>query len=157
MHLSCATLQRPLPFFVGRVHRESPKATSAASHAAAQLRINRRNNAKQAQLKKRQSLVSATRIFNGIDGTPRTIAIVPLTEDVSVRNVSSRLAQAIDGTLEEDPVNGLQKLRYAPILPLLRPIPGPYSRMNMYIPAGQTGSRPPSSLSLCPTARCTPH
>ncbi|RDX42724.1 ribosome biogenesis protein tsr1 [Lentinus brumalis] len=94
----------------GRTHRESPKA-NAGSHTAAQLRLNRRNNAKQAQLKKRQSLISATRIFGGTDGAPRIVAVVPLTEDVKARDVTARLAQSIDGTLEEDGVSGLQKLR----------------------------------------------
>ena len=94
----------------GRTHRDSPKANSAAN-VAAQLRTNRRNSAKQAQIKKRQSLVSATRIFSGIDGAPRVVAIVPLAEDVKARDVSARLAQAIDGTLEEDTGSGLQKLR----------------------------------------------
>lgn len=96
----------------GRTHRE-PIKSNAGSHSAAQLRINRRNNAKQAQIKKRQSLLSATRIFGGVDGAPRIVAVVPLTEDVKARDVTARLAQAIDGTLEEDNVSGLQKLRCA--------------------------------------------
>ena len=101
----------------GRTPHQSPKANHTAS-AAAQLRTNRRNSAKQAQLKKRQSLVSATRIFSGTDGAPRVVAIVPLTEDVKARDVSAKLAQAIDGTLEEDEVSGLQKLRCVPSSPI---------------------------------------
>ena len=99
----------------GRIQRESPKA-SPGSHAAAQLRINRRNNAKQAQIKKRQSLISATRIFSGPDGTPRIVAVIPLTEDVKAQDVTAKLAQSIDGTLEEDSTTGLQKLRCVPSL-----------------------------------------
>ncbi|KAI0744092.1 ribosome biogenesis protein tsr1 [Daedaleopsis nitida] len=112
----------------GMTHRESPKANSG-SNAAAQLRINRRNNAKQAQLKKRQSLVSATRIFGGTDGAPRIVAIVPLTGDVNTRDVSARLAQAIDGTLEEDSVSGLQKLRADRFKTSVQFIPLPYRQM----------------------------
>ena len=114
---------------------------------AAQLRINRRNSAKQAQLKKRQSLVSATRIFSGLDGAPRVVAIVPLTEDVKARDVSKQLAAAIDGTLEEDSTSGLQKLRY------VHP-----SVLRVYPPevgdAEQTGSRLPFSSSLSRTSSC---
>ena len=97
-------------YFLGRTPHQSPKANHTAK-ITAQLRINRRNSAKQAQLKKRQSLVSATRIFSGLDGAPRVVAIVPLTEDVKTRDVSQKLAEAIDGTLEEDAASGLQKLR----------------------------------------------
>ncbi|KAI0779469.1 ribosome biogenesis protein tsr1 [Fomes fomentarius] len=112
----------------GRIHRESPKANSA-SNAATQLRVNRRNAAKQASLKKRHSLVSATRIFSGTDGAPRIVAIVPLTDDVKTRDVSARLAQAIDGTLEEDPSSGLQKLRADRFKTSLQFIPLPYRHM----------------------------
>ncbi|OSD06969.1 ribosome biogenesis protein tsr1 [Trametes coccinea BRFM310] len=113
----------------GRTQRQSPKAKPSASTAAAQLRTNRRNNAKQVQLKKRQSLVSATRIFSGIDGAPRIVAIVPLTEDVKAHDVSERLAQSIDGTLEEDPATGLQKLRADRFKTSLQFIPLAYRQM----------------------------
>ncbi|KAI0645813.1 ribosome biogenesis protein tsr1 [Trametes meyenii] len=109
----------------GRTQRQSPKARPSAN-AAAQLRTNRRNNAKQAQLKKRQSLVSATRIFSGTDGAPRIVAIVPLTEDVKAREVSSRLAQSIDATLEEGSEAGLQRLRADRFKTSLQFIPLPY-------------------------------
>ncbi|KAI0358546.1 ribosome biogenesis protein tsr1 [Trametes cingulata] len=112
----------------GRTQRQSPKARASAN-AAAQLRTNRRNNAKQVQLKKRQSLVSATRIFSGIDGAPRIVAIVPLTEDVKARDVSERLAQSIDATLEEDPATGLQRLRADRFKTSLQFIPLQYRQM----------------------------
>ncbi|KAI0373939.1 ribosome biogenesis protein tsr1 [Pilatotrama ljubarskyi] len=112
----------------GRTQRQSPKAR-ALSNAAAQLRTNRRNNAKQVQLRKRQSLVSATRIFSGTDGAPRIVAIVPLTEDVKARDVSARLAQSIDGTLEEDPATGLQRLRADRFKTSLQFVPLQYRQM----------------------------
>ncbi|KAH9942361.1 ribosome biogenesis protein tsr1 [Epithele typhae] len=96
----------------GRIRRDSPKA-NIASHAAAQLRTNRRNSAKQVQLKKRQTIVSATRIFSGIDGAPRIVAVIPLTEDVNTRDITAKLAEAIDGSLEEDTETGLQRLSRA--------------------------------------------
>ncbi|KAI0633223.1 ribosome biogenesis protein tsr1 [Trametes polyzona] len=112
----------------GRTQRQSPKAR-ATQNAAAQLRTNRRNNAKQVQLKKRQSLVSATRIFSGTDGAPRIVAVVPLTEDVNARDVTSRLAQSIDGTLHEDSTTGLQKLRADRFKTSVQFIPLPYRQM----------------------------
>ncbi|KAI8994012.1 ribosome biogenesis protein tsr1 [Trametes punicea] len=112
----------------GRTQRQSPKARASAN-AAAQLRTNRRNSAKQVQLKKRQGLVSATRIFSGVDGAPRIVAIVPLTEDVKARDVSEKLAQAIDATLEEDANTGLQKLRADRFKTSLQFMPLPYRQM----------------------------
>ncbi|EJF65420.1 ribosome biogenesis protein tsr1 [Dichomitus squalens LYAD-421 SS1] len=118
----------------GRTPHQSPKANHTAN-AAAQLRINRRNNAKQAQLKRRQSLVSATRIFSGTDGAPRVVAIVPLTEDVKARDVSAKLAQAIDGAVEEDEASGLQKLRADRFKTSLQFIPLPYRQLYAILDA----------------------
>ena len=79
----------------GRLSRPSPKASATAS--GAQLRLNRRNQAKQAQVQKRQALVSATRVFSGADGAPRIVAIVPLSGDVDAREVARALGDAVDG------------------------------------------------------------
>ncbi|KIM45379.1 hypothetical protein M413DRAFT_442049 [Hebeloma cylindrosporum] len=94
----------------GKVARQSPKS-SPASNTAAQSRLNRRNNAKQAQLLKRNAFVSATRIFNGVDGAPRIVAVIPLTEDVSPKLTVASLAESLDSTAEDCPEDGLWKLR----------------------------------------------
>ncbi|KAG5735720.1 hypothetical protein E4T56_gene15081, partial [Termitomyces sp. T112] len=70
----------------GRIARISPKA-STTTNASAQTRLNRRNNAKQAQAKKRNALVSATRVFSGVDGAPRIIAVIPLCPDVDPKAI----------------------------------------------------------------------
>jgi pre-rRNA-processing protein TSR1 len=82
-------------------------------NAAIQLRLNRRNHAKQTQLVKRNAIISATRIFNGVDGAPRIVAIIPLSEDVSSKNAVSLLAQALDISAEDCPEVGLWKIRCA--------------------------------------------
>ncbi|KAG8958350.1 hypothetical protein FRC03_009210 [Tulasnella sp. 419] len=51
----------------GRIVRKSPKSVARASLAAAQTRLNRQNQAKQNQLKKRHELVSALKLFGGVD------------------------------------------------------------------------------------------
>ncbi|KAL5528759.1 TSR1 [Sanghuangporus sanghuang] len=94
----------------GRISRQSPKAGHAQSDAA-QLRMNRKNAAKQAQLRKRDALVSATRIFNGVDGAPRIVAVVPLCEDVSSRMAGTTLSQSLDPDAEAGPDFGLRKLK----------------------------------------------
>ncbi|KAJ7091936.1 ribosome biogenesis protein tsr1 [Mycena belliarum] len=94
----------------GRIPRASPKA-SAGSKNAAQTRLNRRNNAKQAQTAKRNALISATRLFNGVDGAPRIVAVIPLTPDVSARGAVSALAEALDVPTDDCPDEGLWRLR----------------------------------------------
>ncbi|TDL26092.1 ribosome biogenesis protein tsr1 [Rickenella mellea] len=94
----------------GRAPRQPVKATPASA-SAAQLRANRKNAAKQVQLKKRQSLVSATRLFSGVDGTPRIVAVVPLTLDANAKAAVSALAQSLDVDSDDCPEGGLWKLK----------------------------------------------
>ncbi|OBZ70794.1 Ribosome biogenesis protein tsr1 [Grifola frondosa] len=93
----------------GRLARQSPKV-SLASAAAAHSRLNRRNNAKQTQVKKRQSLVSATRFRRGRRRASNS-GHRPTHEDVNTRSIVSVLAQSTDGAAEEDAQSGLWKLR----------------------------------------------
>ena len=97
---------------IGRIAQQSPKAVPTSNNAA-QSRLNRRNNAKQIQIKKRNSLISATRIFNGVDGAPRIVAIIPLTEDVSTKSIVASLADSLDISGTECPEDGLWKMRCA--------------------------------------------
>jgi pre-rRNA-processing protein TSR1 len=103
------------PTTPGRIPRQSPKKASVSS-ANAQSRLNRRNNAKQAQSKKRQVLVSATRIFNGTDGAPRIVAVIPLTEDVSPRSTVCALAESLEESSDDCPETGLWKLKYVSVV-----------------------------------------
>lgn len=73
--------------------------------------MNRRNNAKQAQSKKRDAITSATKLFNGVDGCPRIAVVVPLSPDVSAKNVVASIANALDVSAEDCPEDGLWKLR----------------------------------------------
>ncbi len=82
-----------------------------SSNTAAQARLNRKNNAKQQQLKKRNALVSATRVFNGVDGAPRIVAVIPLSEDVNVHTIVSALAESLDVSTDGFVEGGLWKMR----------------------------------------------
>lgn len=99
-----------LIWLLGKINRKSQTATPA-SNVAAQAKLNRRNNAKQAQAKKRTALVSATRIFNGVDGAPRIVAVVPLTPDVQCRSVIASLAESLDVPTEDLREQGLWKMK----------------------------------------------
>jgi pre-rRNA-processing protein TSR1 len=85
----------------GRVPHRSPKSIS--SSAAAQTRLNRRNNAKQVQAQKRQALISSTRIFHGTNGAPRIVAVIPLTADVDARLITSSLAASLEILTDDCP------------------------------------------------------
>ncbi|KAJ7045995.1 ribosome biogenesis protein tsr1 [Mycena alexandri] len=112
----------------GRVPRQSPKA-NVATKIAAQTRLNRRNNAKQAQTLKRNALVSATRLFNGVDGAPRIVAVIPLTEDISTKSAVSALAEALDVATDDCPEHGLWKMRADRFKTSLQFLSVPYKRM----------------------------
>jgi pre-rRNA-processing protein TSR1 len=74
--------------------------------------LNRRNNAKQAQAKKRNAIVSATQIFSGVDGAPRIVAAIPLSPDVNAKNAIGALAESLDVSAEDCPQDGLWKMRF---------------------------------------------
>ncbi|KAF5380631.1 hypothetical protein D9615_004752 [Tricholomella constricta] len=94
----------------GRIARDSPKASTTAN-AAAQSKLNRRNNAKQVQAKKRNALVSATRVFNGVDGAPRIVAVIPLSADINPQSIVASLADSLDVSSDDCPQTGIWKMR----------------------------------------------
>jgi hypothetical protein len=69
-----------------------------------------------AQIKRRQELVSATRLFNGVNGTPRIVAVVPLSEDVSARDAVRSLADALDVDSSDCPDVGQWRLKCVMVL-----------------------------------------
>ncbi|GEM09392.1 ribosome biogenesis protein tsr1 [Rhodotorula toruloides] len=94
----------------GRTHRPNSKdPASKAAKAASQkvqaknLKVNRRNHAKQVVRKKRELLEEQKGIFQGRnrngERVQRVVAVVPLTEDVSSLETAEMLAQAVDGEL----------------------------------------------------------
>ncbi|TFY82450.1 hypothetical protein EWM64_g1558 [Hericium alpestre] len=62
-------------------------------------------------MNKRHALVSATRLFNGVDGAPRIVAIVPLSADVNTRSIATTLAASVDISDEGCPQQGVWKIR----------------------------------------------
>ncbi|CAL1706457.1 unnamed protein product [Somion occarium] len=111
----------------GRLANTTPKQLSATS-TASQLRQNRRNQLKQAQTHKRHALVSATRIFNGVDGAPRVVAIVPLTQDVDPRNTAVSLQESLDVPTNDIPDSGIWRLSADRFKTSLQFVTVPYNR-----------------------------
>ncbi|EPQ57123.1 DUF663-domain-containing protein [Gloeophyllum trabeum ATCC 11539] len=94
----------------GKTSRTSPNS-QPGTPSTAQARQNRRNHAKQIQLQKRQSLVAATRIFSGVDGAPRIVAVIPLSPDVKPWEVSKGLAEALGVDDSDCPNTGVWKIK----------------------------------------------
>ncbi|KAF8893439.1 ribosome biogenesis protein tsr1 [Infundibulicybe gibba] len=112
----------------GRIPRRSLKSGLTAN-TVAQSRLNRRNNSKQVQAKKRDALISSTRIFNGVDGAPRIVAVVPLTADVNTRNTVISLAESIDVSGEACPEQGVWRIKAERFKTSLQFITLPYKNM----------------------------
>ena len=95
----CVTGARCFPSYLHSIFLYSPR---------------RSLHARQAQAAKRSSLVSATRIFAGVDGAPRIVAVIPLAPDVDAKNVAKGLAGAVG--VEDEGSEGIWKIRYVGIL-----------------------------------------
>ena len=104
--LIVSLLSSPLILRSGRTQRPSQK--SPAVSTAAQARLNRRNTQKQAQAAKRSSLIASTRIFNGVDGAPRIVAVISLCEGIrtadAVRALATSVTEDVDGIGENSPI-----------------------------------------------------
>ncbi|KAH8834339.1 ribosome biogenesis protein tsr1 [Flagelloscypha sp. PMI_526] len=95
----------------GKIARASPKSTSSHK-SVSQSKLNRRNHAKQIQAQRRQSVVDGKRFFSGVDGTPRTVAVIPLTPDekASARKTVAAIARALDMDDQDIPEEGLWRM-----------------------------------------------
>ncbi len=88
--------------FLGRVSSQQAAKIVHPSNASAQSKLNRRNHAKQIQLRKRHSLLSAVRIFGGVDSAPRVVAVLPLCEDVTSHDVVSAFSRSLEHPTQAD-------------------------------------------------------
>ena len=61
---------------------------------------------------KHEALLSSTRVFNGVDGAPRIVAVIPLSRDLSARTIVASLVASLDKTTDDCPEVGLWRTRY---------------------------------------------
>jgi pre-rRNA-processing protein TSR1 len=94
----------------GRISRLSVKLHRSST--VSQTRATRRNAAKQQQLKKRHELIEAMRIFSGVDGAPRVVAVIPLCPDVSAREVVRAMMAPLESETLDVPKIGLFRTAY---------------------------------------------
>lgn len=55
---------------------------------------------------------AATRIFNGVNGAPRIVAVIPLCHDLRSRDAVEALAQSLDTEHSTCPETGIWKMKY---------------------------------------------
>ena len=55
--------------------------------------------------------MSATRIFSGVDGAPRIVAVIPLTPDVDAHSVATSFGDALGVQPDDCPESGIWRLR----------------------------------------------
>jgi hypothetical protein len=96
----------------GRITRDPIKSSPGGNAATAHLRLNRKNNAKQSQAKKRAAIVSATRLFSGADGAPRIVAVIPLCDDVQAISAVKSIAATLDVNSDDCPAQGIWRLQF---------------------------------------------
>lgn len=105
----------------GRTHRPATKdpatrAVKAASSTvqAKNLKVNRKNHAKQVLAKKKELLEENRNIFNGKnkhgDKVQRVVAVIPMTDDVDAEEIVKQLAASIDSSC--DGVEGYRSVKY---------------------------------------------
>lgn len=137
----------------GRTARQSTK--SPAVSTVAQARLNRRNTQKQAQATKRASLVAATRIFNGTDGAPRIVAIIPLSEDIDTRACIQALGRCVDEEIHGINENtNIWTMKISRFKTSLQFLPVPFARPFAALDAARAADY--TLLLLSPTIEVTP-
>ncbi|KAG0054160.1 hypothetical protein BGZ83_011856 [Gryganskiella cystojenkinii] len=77
----------------GKVERVSIKAQSTRGISN---RFDRRNTARLLQQKKREELFRKTKIFDGKNGTPKVVAVVPLCPDVNADDAVTNLFASVE-------------------------------------------------------------
>jgi len=80
-------------FIIGKVERVSIKTQSTRGISN---RLDRRNAARLLQQKKREDLFRKTKIFDGKNGTPKVIAVVPLCSDVNADDAVANLFASVE-------------------------------------------------------------
>jgi hypothetical protein len=90
---------------------------ASSSVQAKNLKVNRKNHAKQVLAKKKEMLEENKSIFNGKnkhgEKVQRVVAVVPMTEDVNAEEIVKQLAESIDSECEG--VEGYRSVKYVVI------------------------------------------
>lgn len=110
----------------GKVERGARKTP----HQQLMSKLDRRNQARQKQQLKHQERSQTTSIFNGQNGAPRQVAVIPLTVDIDVAATIRALNESVD--VPSDNVSGdhLSRVRVDRFRQSLQYISAKYDLMN---------------------------
>ncbi|KAJ3080894.1 hypothetical protein HK102_002740 [Quaeritorhiza haematococci] len=78
-------------------------AANAARKKVNSSKADRRNAAKLVQQRKKEDIVAANRLFQGAEGAPKIVAVVPLCPDVDSRTVVKHIFESVDEPYYERP------------------------------------------------------
>ena len=100
-----ADVAHSLIVLLGKVE-ERGKRNTKSLHQQVMSKLERRHQARQKQQAKHQEHIKLTSVFSGINGAPRIVALVPLTDDGNPRAAIEKLNQGLD--LEVDLIGEAQ-------------------------------------------------
>lgn len=93
-------------------------------------KLDRRNQSRQKQQLKFKEKVQTTGIFNGQNGAPRQVAVVPLSVDVDVAAALRLLNESVDVSSSEVSGDALSRFRIERFRQSLQYIPAKYDVVN---------------------------
>ena len=93
----------------GKTEHSRDRGVRRTTHQQVMSKIDRRNQARQKQNMNHQQNVKSTSVFSGHDGAPRIVAIVPLSEQVSVDGAIKQLSSEMDASTSE--TSGFTRVR----------------------------------------------
>lgn len=111
---------------IGKVERGARKTP----HQQLMTKLDRRNQSRQKQQLKFKEKVQTTGIFNGQNGAPRQVAVVPLSVDVDVAAALRLLNESVDVSGSDVSGDGLSRFRIDRFRQSVQYIPAKYDVVN---------------------------
>lgn len=115
-----------LTVYTGKVERGARKTP----HQQLMTKLDRRNQSRQKQQLKFKEKAQTTGIFNGQNGAPRQVAVVPLSVDIDVAAALRMLNESVDVSGPDVSGDGLSRVRIDRFRQSLEYIPAKYDVVN---------------------------
>ncbi|KAL4933441.1 small subunit rRNA maturation protein TSR1 [Aspergillus undulatus] len=112
----------------GKVER-GERGSRKTPHQQLKSKLDRRNQARQKQLNKKQERDQATSIFSGQNGAPRHVAIVPLSVDIDIAAIVKALNESVDVSSDASP-DTISRVRVERFRQNLQYVPAKYDLMS---------------------------
>ena len=113
--------------YIGKV--EGERGTRKTPHQQLKSKLDRRNQARQRQQLKHQEKEKANSVFNGQNGAPRHVAVVPLSVDINAAAAITALNESVDINAEISP-DSVTRVRVDRFRQSLLYVPSKYDLLN---------------------------